>query len=268
MNSLSYITVSKNDSYDPDNIDKLVLSLTNNVVHLINRGVNVETILVDWGSDSPLYLNEKINSLPIKIKHILVTKETIKLDGLNPDIFYEYFAKNVGIRNATNDYVLIVNSDTLNSEELCDSIVKFLRQGITGVYARPTVRLNGLYPEFNEYTHYDLIWDKPYGDLNPGDFIMYYRDDLVNIVQGYDESNETHRNQKSAQTHMDVEILLQSNYNNIRSFFLNGYITHMHHDKSSRVYNSFRNTSGYTNRENWGYVALQATQIKENIFHI
>jgi len=268
MKSLSYITVSKNDNYDPDNIDKLVLSITNNAGHLINRGVEVETILVDWGSDKPLYLEEKIQSIPVSIKHIIVTKDTILNDNLNPNIFYEYFAKNVGIRNASKDTVLIVNSDTLNSEELCDSIVEFLSYNVKNVYARPTIRLNGLYPDFNEYTHYDLIWDKPYGDLNPGDFIMFDRDELVNIIQGYDESNSVHRNQKSAQTHMDVEILLQSNFKNIRIFFLNGYITHMHHDKSDRIYDSARNYQGYENRANWGYSNIPQIKISENIFKL
>ncbi len=31
MKTLSYVTVSKNDNYDPDNIDKLILSITNNI---------------------------------------------------------------------------------------------------------------------------------------------------------------------------------------------------------------------------------------------
>ena len=268
MKTLTYITVSKNDNYDPDNIDKLVLSITNNVVHLLNRGVEVETILVDWGSNSPLYLEERIQSIETPIKHIVVSKETIAKDSLNPDIFYEYFAKNVGIRQATKDYVMIVNSDTLNSEELCDSVADFLSFNVKNVYARPTIRLNGLYPNFNEYTHYDTIWDKPYGDLNPGDYVMFSRSELVDIIQGYDESNAVHRNQKSAQTHMDVEILLQANFKNIRIFFLNGYITHMHHDKSDRIYDSARNYKGYINRENWGYVNIEPIEITNNVYKL
>lgn len=265
MRTLSYVIVSKNDNYDPDNIDKLVLSITNNAGHLINRGIDLETILVDWGSDVALYTDEKIKNIPVPIKHIVVTKELIESDRLNPNIFYEYFAKNVGIQRATKDCIMIVNSDTLNSEDLCDSIVEFLSCNVKNVYARPTLRVNGLYPDFNQYTHYDNIWDKPFGDLNPGDFVLFDRDELVNIVQGYDESNEVHRNNKSAQTHMDVEILLQSNYKNIRIFFLNGYITHMHHDKSHRIYDSSRNNGGYINRTNWGYSNLAGNQIQDNV---
>jgi hypothetical protein len=268
MKSISFITVSKNDNYDPDNIDKIVLSIKNNAINLINRGVDVETILVDWGSDIPLYTEEKIKNIEIPVKHILVDKSLIAYDGLNPDIFYEYFAKNVGIRNATKDYVMIVNCDTLNSEELSDSIVKFLSYGIDKVYARPTIRINGLYPDFNEYTHYDWIWDKPYGDLNPGDFILFKRSDLIDIVQGYDESNTIHRSQKSAQTHMDVEILVQSNIKGIHIFFLNGYITHMHHDKSSRQYDSARNMNGYENRTNWGYCNITPKLILNNVYKL
>jgi hypothetical protein len=268
MRTLSYITVSKNDNYDPDNIDKLVLSITNNAGHLINRGVELETILVDWGSDVPLYTEEKIKNIPVPIKHITVSKELIAADNLNPEIFYEYFAKNVGIRKATKDCIMIVNSDTLNSEELCDSIVELLSYNVKKIYARPTLRLNGLYPDFNEYTHYDNIWDKPFGDLNPGDFVLFDRVELVDIIQGYDESNEVHRNQKSAQTHMDVEILLQANYKNIRIFYLNGYITHMHHDKSHRTYDSSRNTQGYTNRNNWGYSHVNGEVLPGNVIKL
>jgi hypothetical protein len=268
MKSLSYITVSKNDNYDPDNIDKLVLSITNNAIHLINRGVDVETILVDWGSDKPLCEEEKIKSIPIPVKHVLVDKSLISSDGLNADIFYEYFAKNVGIRQSTKDCIMIVNCDTLNSEELSDSIVDFLNYNVKGVYARPTLRINGLYPNFNEYTHHDWIWDKPFGDLNPGDFVLFDRKELVDVIEGYDESNAVHRNKKSAQTHMDVEILLQANYKGIRIFFLNGYITHMHHDKSSRVYDSSRNNSGYKNREGWGYSNIEPQKISDNVYRL
>jgi hypothetical protein len=78
------------------------------------------------------------NEIKVPIHHIYFDKSLLVADGLNPNRYYEYFAKNVGIRHATGKYVLIENSDVINDEELAQSIEKMIKSNLTNVYGRPT----------------------------------------------------------------------------------------------------------------------------------
>jgi hypothetical protein len=258
MKDISYICCSKNDDYDKDNLDKLILSLNNNVGQLVDKGMNVETILIDWCSPIPFYTLEKIKTeLGYPINHYYIDKSLLVADDLNPERYYEFFAKNVGVRQATGKYVVIENSDILNDEELTDSIIKMVKDNLSNVYGRPTLRYNVWYPNIDEPTHFDTIDDKPLGDLNPGDFMMTTREDWINKAEGYDETNWSHR-QKFRQTHMDVEILFQMVKKGMNVHYLKGYYRHMDHDRkgltaAQQFGDSHRNTNGYTNRKTWGY---------------
>lgn len=259
MKDITYIVPSKNDNYDSQNLDKLPLTLSTNVQQLIDLGLNVEPILVDWCSEIPLHTLDVIKNIKFSINHIYVDKSLLIQDGLNPERYYEYFAKNVGIRRATGKYILIENSDILNDENLAISINKFIRSNTFNVYVRPTLRVNVWYPNIDEYTHYDTINDKLFGDLNPGDFILASKDDWIK-AQGYDETNIGHRGTKR-QANMDVEMLYQFNKLGIQVHFIDGYYRHMDHDRGGLTpeqqfgKSAFtRNLNGYVNRPTWGFL--------------
>jgi len=258
MKDITYIAPSKNDNYDIQNLDKLILSINTNVEQLFNLNLEIETILLDWGSDVPFHTLDRIkNEIKIPINHVYVDKSVLFADGLNPNRYYEYFAKNIGIRQATGKYVLIENSDIINDEVLAKSIAEMIRSDIKNVYGRPKIRVNVWYPNIDEYTHYDTIDDKPYGDLNPGDFMLVAKDDWIR-VQGYDETNWSHRG-IHRQTHMDVEMLAQMIKYGMTPYFLEGYYRHMDHDRGGltaqqQFGDSQRNMNGYVNRDNWGFI--------------
>lgn len=268
--SISYIVPSKNDDYDPQNLDKLILTLNNNVGQLVDLKLEVEPILLDWGSDVPFHTLDRIkNEVKVPVKHVYVDKSLFAAEGLNPDRYYEYFAKNIGIRQASNKYVLIENSDIINDEELAQSIATVVNAEKRGVYFRPTLRVNVWYPNIEEYTHYNTIDDKPLGDLNPGDFMMATKDDWFR-AQGYDETNMGHRGVKR-QTNMDVEMLCQFNRLGITVEFIQGYYRHMDHDRRGMNADqqfgqsaTTRNVQGYNNRETWGY-ANAKTEVKDGV---
>jgi hypothetical protein len=271
MNDISYVTVSKNDNYDKDNVQKIIMSLNNNVQQLIDRGMETEVILVDWCSDVPFHTLDRIkNEVKVPVKHIYVDKSIPNRDGLNPERFYEYFAKNIGVRRATNRYILLENTDMLNDDELSDSIVKMVKDDLKNVYGRPGIRVNVWLPNIDEYTHYDTIDDKPLGDLNPGDF-MFASKEAWEIARGYDETNITHRT-KFRQVDMDVEILFQFVRHGINVHFLQGYYRHMDHERGNMTHqekfgNSVRNTNGYHNTTNWGCVDVQ-TEKKDDVLRL
>ena len=258
MNDITYIVPSKNDNYDPQNLDKLILSINTNVGQLLNLNLDVEAILLDWASDIPFYTLDKIKSeIKVPVKHIYVDKSILISDGLNPDRYYEYFVKNVGIKRANNKYVLLENSDIINDEELAKSIETVVREGKDNVYFRPTIRVNVWYPNIDEYTHYNTIDDKPLGDLNPGDFMMATKANWL-AAQGYDETNSGHRG-THRQTNMDVEMLYQFNRIGIQVYFVGGYYRHLEHDRAGTAEQKFgmsaatRNINGYKNRTSWGF---------------
>lgn len=266
MFDVTYVIPQRNDDYDPDNIDKIVTTIPNNVAPLIEAELNVEILLIDWCSEVPLHEEKKIQDIPLPITHLVIEPDLILADNLNPYTFLEYFAKNIGIRHAQGEYVLIENSDTLNSKELGEEIVKMVKNEISGAYGRPIERINVLFPSLEE-THRDQIWDKPFGDLNPGDFLMARKAEFINCAEGYDETNTVHRN-GFPQMHMDVEILIQMARKGMACYFLQGNYMHLHHEKGFRVYQSVRNGSGYKNRPNWGYANTIKEYIKPNVFKL
>jgi hypothetical protein len=259
MKDLSYIVPSKNDDYDPQNLEKLILTINTNVKQLTDLGIGIQTVLIDWCSEQPFHTLDRFkNEIKVPVSHVYIDKSLLESDGLNPKRYYEYFAKNVGIRQAEGKYVLIENSDILNDEELAQSIKSVVTEGKNNYYFRPSLRVNVWYPDVDEYTHYNTIDDKPYGDLNPGDFMLATREDWVK-AQGYDETNQGHRGLKR-QTNMDVEMLAQFVKLGINVDFLKGYYRHMDHDrKGLNADQQFgesaltRNLAGYTNRETWGF---------------
>lgn len=265
MKDVSYITVSRNDNYDANNLEKIVLTINNNVMPFVSSGLDTEVILIDWCSEKPFYLEECIKQIKFPMTHYWVQPSLLEADELSPKTYYEYFAKNVGLRRAQGKYVLVENMDCLNDEDLSKNIVEWMRSGQTGVYGRPTLRINALYPNYTEYTHYDTIDDKPLGDLNPGDIIMAAKEDFLK-VGGYDETNPIHR--KGSQTHMDVEILYQFNYRGILVKFLPGYYSHLDHNKPDTKYDSMRNTNLYNNRPHWGYIKAKEEKLANNVIRL
>lgn len=270
MKKLTYISPSKNDDYDPQNVDKLILSINTNVGQLLSLGIDVEAILLDWGSDIPFHTVDKIkDEIKVPINHLYVDKSVLISDGLNPNRYYEYFAKNIGIRNSDSEYIMIENTDCINDEELSNSIKEMLNVGLKNVYERPSMRVNVWYPNIDEYTHYNTIDDKPLGDLNPGDFMLLAKEDWVR-AGGYDETNWAHRG-VHRQTNMDVEMLFQLNKCGITVHFLPGYYRHMDHDrKGMNAEQQFgtsaqmRNLNGYTNRPTWGFINAKC-EIKDGV---
>ncbi len=258
MKDITYIVPSKNDNYDPQNLDKLILSTNTNVGQLLNLGLDVEAIMVDWCSEVPFHTLDRIkNDVKVPINHVYVDKSLLVAEGLNPNRYYEYFAKNVGIRRANSRYVLIENSDIINDEDLAKSINIVVKEGKDHVYFRPTLRVNVWYPNIDEYTHYNTIDDKPNGDLNPGDFMMATKTDWL-TAQGYDETNIGHRGEKR-QTNMDVEMLHQFNRCGMPVYFIEGYYRHMDHERGGLtaeqqfgISASTRNLNGYNNCSSWG----------------
>ena len=56
-----------------------------------------------------------------KVKHVIVPPTSVVPEG-GIQNFYEYYAKNVGIRNSEGEFVLITNPDIMFTQEIVSSI--------------------------------------------------------------------------------------------------------------------------------------------------
>ena len=106
-----------------NNIQRIKCALEKNI-ELLDKYFtdNYEIIMVDWCpiNEKLLYKNEELKHVlnNSHVKNVIVNKEIIQQYGLNPKGFYEYFGKNVGIRFAKSEYILISNPDDILTEEL------------------------------------------------------------------------------------------------------------------------------------------------------
>ena len=103
---ISAVVCSRNDN--PNNYVRLVLTL-NNLIDLYD-----EVIYVDYGSVKPIFEEEffKINvKKSARLRCINVTLDNAK--AILSDRFIEVYARNIGIRRATCDFIVSTNQDII-----------------------------------------------------------------------------------------------------------------------------------------------------------
>lgn len=97
---------------------------------ILALGREDEIIIVDFCSNGKP-LKESLAHLPVKV----ITVDKGLLDLLQEDIpgqkmpFYEYVAKDIGIRYSKGDYILAVNPDNIFPKTNLDEMIKDLEQG-------------------------------------------------------------------------------------------------------------------------------------------
>ncbi len=121
---ISFIVAARNDNYGGNFLHRLRVFL-NVLLGLWDEcELNAELIIVEW---NPPYNNPHLKDVldltkvprPSMVRIIQVPSDIHnKLPNSGKMAMFEYFAKNVGIRRAKGEYVLVTNPDVLFSEEL------------------------------------------------------------------------------------------------------------------------------------------------------
>lgn len=124
--SLSIVVVGRNDNYRGSFIKNLEQWLLN--THRLLP--QAEIVLVDWNPppDKKLLANAILWPADINAKLIVVSAQIH--ESINNPLglpLLEYWAKNVGIRRASGDFVLATNPDTLISDRLAEEILGSLK---------------------------------------------------------------------------------------------------------------------------------------------
>ena len=125
---ISFVVVGRNDNYEHNFLDRFQKSL-DSIVYLCEKyKLNSELIIVEWNPPEKSkrlyeklvmekhreYIKIRFIEVPAKIHNTLRNSDKVPL--------FEYIGKNIGIRRAHGEFVLITNPDMIFSNEIIRKI--------------------------------------------------------------------------------------------------------------------------------------------------
>lgn len=280
---LTVIVTGRDDDYADDFLFRLEKSITSNIRMFKANNINFEYIVVDWfplSAERHLYkckLFEKIKDSTIS--HYIVDNSIAAPENLNKDIFYEYFAKNIGIKNSTGDYILLLNSDIIVPMELCKHIKHIMDNNLKGNFYRPIFRHNMRFIDDNTISVIEELplictanTDNIVLGAYSGDWLMVEKSVILD-AGGYDETCQDHRNYNLWQTGMDAEILWNLHHRGTTLKELDTHYYHIKHGNSvghiatgrRQLDGLYREGVNYTNKPDWGFVNYPKKKILSNV---
>lgn len=263
---MAMITASRNDGFGLGDkfLDRVYDCVSHNLGVLSKMSVPVEYIVVDWNPEEGKHLDQSVlGSLPLKF--LIVDKSVVVKEGHAARGFYEYFAKNAGVRFSKAAYKACLNTDVKLSAEIVDSIQTVVStDSPERFFYRPRYRwrveatgevvskMDLNVPEFK---------DNCICGYFSGDFVMVRGE----YWPGYDETNAKH-NTHLKQTGMDAEMLWKLYYEGFKLQYLDGHYIHIEHPGVPiRMHDGEYNQRGYTNRPDWGFAGYPVEKISDNV---
>jgi hypothetical protein len=193
LNKLSFVISGRNDNYDGNFDERLIIALHKNIEKL----PEAEFIFVEWNP----YLNRTLTSEKLKeefdglvkcyVVHPKYHKYYCSIDG-----FLEYPAKNVGVRRASGEFIGCMNSDII----FCPNLVEHLQRHLKGdvLYRATRVDIENSYLDVKFPLPKDKILEENYGYMNAaGDFLLMHKN-LWHQSTGYCEEYPWQRLHKDA----------------------------------------------------------------------
>lgn len=202
------------------------------------------------------------------IKNIIVSDDVVKDIGLNPKEFYEYYGKNVGIRQSKGKYILISNPDDVITDELMSNIHTKLNENNDNEYYRCYSRLDvdhelNIIAEGLSFPKNGNILDEVIGTPASGDFVLTTNEILVNMTGYYEEYSNGN------QTMLDGKLLINLYKNGVKPIQLEGSILHLDHKKHDRSGKPTNWTEKYINQKNiWGFNSYNIKNVNGNIYKL
>lgn len=218
---LSIIITGRNDNYDGDFDQRLVIALAKNIRSL----PDAEFIYVEWNP----YLDRELSSHKVK----KVFGDRVKLYVVHPkfhdhyyknDGFIEYPAKNVGIRRASGDFILCTNSDVILAPNTVSRMNGELKKNVIYRAERIDITPGCLQVAF-PLNPKDIVGYNPGVTNACGDYLLLDRGTWFRVT-GYCEEFPEQRLHKDSLT---VHQLIAEE--NLPVEFL-GHITHWRHKSS------------------------------------
>lgn len=274
---LSVVLGGRDDNYGENFIERLNQATLNNLNLLDESGIDYEVIVVDFNPIGENYLHKnqllKETLSHPKIKNLIVDNSVILAENLSPRTYYEYFAKNAGIRHSDGDFIFVTNSDIMISKELIETIKNEMQnENIDNYFYRVRYRGEiplGTSPDSSTElldVHMPHLPDACVCGMCSGDASIFSRKVMLEVATGYNEGEANHRTSAN-HSHMDSEILWNCYKKGKFLKFLENPYYHIAHGRP-HARDGFYGTEVYTNNENWGFVSYPSTKINDNTTHI
>lgn len=258
---LSIICANRVDNYEGDSLGRFIDSVEYNCRSLKTSNINYEYIVVEWSpiDQHYLYYHERTKHLfdEFNIRDVAIDPSVAKKEELHPNKFLEYFAKNAGIRRSIGKAILVTNADIVLTQNMTDEIKSLLDKGLSKTnFYRPHLRTQ-IHPEDKKLLWTDELHNPAWADsivcgCYSGDFLLTDRNVMINVAQGYDETNDGHRH--GFQNAMDGEILFQMHRKGVTLKFLESNYCHLYHSKERQYESRSYNQNGYENKKHWGFI--------------
>ena len=269
---LSIIVSARNDNYGGDFLKRFQHCLENNIKNLRYAKIEFEYIVAEWCPDNALIHEFPELFSDSSVIDLIIDKSVSKQEGLRSDVFYEYFAKNAGLRHAKYDNVLVMNADILLGYDLINNILNLIQAGLNNKnYYRPSFRHN-----YNltakQVLHTQPLWEphNPDGHLAAGysgDFLLALKSVLIDDGRAYDETDPGHRS--NFQRGMDGEILYNMYHKGIHPFMIDAGYYHIDHSKNRNYSGSnYRENISYNNKPNWGFIDYKKDKLNDQLYWI
>lgn len=268
---LTITITGRNDNHANYFADRMCASVLQNINLLskyLNPEIRYEYLIVDWCSKgAQLHEHDKIKRLlkEKSVRFLIVPPEIIE-EKYGCERFYQFFAKNVSIRHANGEWVLMINADNILNRALITSINKVLTENSSDKFFRTNYWIDITADGQMLKIINCLVGDASEAGLAPtysGDFLLCKKQVLINKAKGHDESNLLHQSEKP-QAHMDGEILFNLKKNGVLPVVLDNFISHITHPRS-KEYDYEYNKKGYDNTPDWGFLGFKEVPVVKQV---
>lgn len=271
VDRFSMIVVGRNDNYGGDFTDRLKATMDWNYKHL----PNCELIYIEWNAIedratdtdwiAERYPNSKCFIVPQSIHDKIAASKKMPM--------MEYYAKNLGIREASNDWLVMINADVFLGPEVFPKMRTLSKEYVYGTHYKNIVW-------HGEPITQELIDDKARVknifctnrlEAVVGNFVLTHRDNWLKAT-GYDETLNDIR------LGVDRNGLMQLFHDGLKPMVI-GMHYHLDHNESAinsrdnathgnayRIENSLN--IPYNNPDDWGFVKYPKKQVGNNIWQL
>ena len=177
--NLSFVFCGSNAGYGGNFIERVQSCLDNLYFLLEKNKANADVTVIEWNPplDRPRIFDAlEFNSKEIQTKVVTIPKEVHdSISNPHNEKFFEYWAKNVGIRRAAGEFLLSTNPDNIYSPELIERLSGNLDPNCFYRVNRTDIDANGKVL----VTHYKTAPELHFN--GSGDFILMHRDAWARI---------------------------------------------------------------------------------------
>src|SRR5690606_36152351 len=111
IGKLSVIFSGRNDNYSADFKTRVQAALQRNQAEAAARNLDVEWLVAEWNPTNEDYLGYHLAGVKSYVANPRLHTQVISPSVAEHVSFLQFFAKNIAIRRATGDWILVTNAD-------------------------------------------------------------------------------------------------------------------------------------------------------------